>query len=146
MVATESMINGVKKQCSILEKIAQTIAEITTINPLECLSSRGSAQESFVKQLFFYLASNNTRHSLDYIGEYITGATNKNSAHCIVSYSKKKIEQIIYKTERKRIMDDKHYYDIIIRCSNKLIYDGMPVHGNISPELLAKYYEGVAQF
>jgi chromosomal replication initiation ATPase DnaA len=135
------------KNCCDLDKIIVTVSDATGINPLE-IKAKGSSEESFAKHLFYFLASNNTRHSLDFIGEYISGSCRwkRNSAHRMVVYAKQRIEQIIYKTERKRIMDDKKNYDIIQKCMNQLIFDGMPVRGNISPDTLAKYYEGVVQF
>lgn len=146
MVATERMIG--EKKCCILDQIAHTVAEVTEINPLEKLNSKGTTEESFAKHLFYFLACNNTRHSQDFIGEYISQSyqSKRNSAHRMVVYGKQRIEQIIYKTERKRIMDDKKNYDIIQKCMNKLIFDGMPVRGNITPDTLVKYYEGVVQF
>lgn len=144
MVATERKIG--EKKCCVLDAIINAVSEITGINPINCSSSKGRSEESFSKHLFYFLATNNTPHSLDYIGEYINSNNSKNTAHQIVAYSKKKIENIIYKTERKRIMDDKHLYDIIRKCMNKLIFDGMPVRGNITPDTLIKYYEGVVQF
>lgn len=145
MVAFQGM-EVAKKKCLILDDIALVVEEATNINPLSCCTSKGRAEESFAKQLFYFLATNNTHHSFDFIGEYINGNAKKNKSHDIVSYSKKKIENIIYKTERKRIMDDKPLYDVIQKCMNKLIFDGMPVRGSITPETLAKYYEGVVQF
>jgi chromosomal replication initiation ATPase DnaA len=107
---------------------------------------RANSLESFARQLYYFLSANNTCYSYDHIAEYLGhGNQALNMGHTHVVRAKVKIEGIIYKTEVKRIMDERHECDLIRRCMTLIIEEGYAIKGATTPGTLAKYYENIAQ-